>query len=197
VSIHARLGLLPFRVKLVTPLGDDALYDFCQENPDLRIERTREGELIIMSPTGSETGRRNFNIIGQLYAWVERDGRGVGFDSSTGFILRNGAERSPDAAWVRRERWEALTVEQRRKFAPLCPDFLIELRSQTDDLSELHAKLAEYVECGAALAWLIDAEQRKFWVYGPGAPPQLLESPDRVSGDPELPGFELDCSRIW
>lgn len=197
VSILALLRHLPLRLRPAQPLDDAELYEFCRANGDLRIERTQGGELIIMSATGSETGRRNFNLIGQLSAWAARDGTGVGFDSSTGFILPNGAERSPDAAWLRREAWERLSTAQRAKFAPLCPDFVVELRSPSDDLSELHAKLREYLACGARLGWLIDPDERRVWVYRPNAAVAELQSPTRVSADPELPGFELDCEPIW
>jgi Uma2 family endonuclease len=149
-----------------------------------------------MSPTGGETGRRNFALIGALSAWVARDGSGVGFDSSTGFVLPNGAERSPDAAWVKKDRWEALTAEQRRKFVPLCPDFVVELRSPSDDLEELQLKMQEYMENGASLGWLVDAEQRRLYVYQASAPMACLEDPEAVSGEPLLPGFSLSFATI-
>src|SRR5262245_36314984 len=116
-------------------MSDQEFYEFCRLNPELRIERTEEGDIVIMPPTGGETGSRNFSIVGQFSAWVEKDGSGIGFDSSTGFILPNGAERSPDLAWVRRERWSALSAAERAEFPPLCPDFVVELRSRTDSLS--------------------------------------------------------------
>src|SRR5260370_41923384 len=122
--LRAPVAHLPMRVRLAVRLNDDALFELCRLNRELRIERTKDGELLIKSPTGGETGKRNFALIGLFGAWVARDGTGVGFDSSTGFILPNGAERAPDAAWVKKERWAALTPEQRRKFAPLCPDFV-------------------------------------------------------------------------
>src|SRR3954470_13458930 len=125
-------------------MSDEEFFDFCQVNSELRIERTTQGDLIIMSPTGGETGVRNFNLTGTFSAWVDGDGTGVGFDSSTGFTLPNGAKRSPDLAWVRRPRWDALTKEQRAKFPPLCPDFVVELRSPSDDLEILQEKMEEY-----------------------------------------------------
>jgi len=197
LNIRGLVRHLPLRLKLQQPLDDAELYEFCRVNRELRIERTRAGELVIMSPTGSETGRRNFNLIAQLGAWAARDGTGVGFDSSTGFILPNGAERSPDAAWVRRETWDRLSVAERSKFARLCPDFVVELRSPSDTLGDLHEKLEEYVECGARLGWLIDPEARCVWVYRPGTPAAEIQSPTRISADPELPGFELECEPIW
>ena len=186
----------PVRVRVATRLSDDELFDLCVQNRELRIERTKEGELIIASPIGSEAGRRNFQLIVALGVWAARDGTGVGFDSSTGFLLPNGAERSPDAAWVRRERWEALTPEQRHKFAPLCPDFVVELRSPSDSLAELHAKMQEYVECGARLAWLIDVDDGRAWVYRPGRHVESIENAKAISGEPELPGFVLELSAL-
>ncbi|MBX3189288.1 MAG: Uma2 family endonuclease [Labilithrix sp.] len=166
-------------------------------NRDLRIERTKDGEIVIMSPTGAETGRRNFELIVAFGAWVRADGTGVGFDSSTGFILPNGAERSPDVAWVKRERWNALTDEQRRKFAPLCPDFVVELRSPSDGLDDLMAKMGEYVENGATLAWLIDADEKRVYVYRPSLAVECLEAPAQISGEPVLPGLSVETSIFW
>jgi Uma2 family endonuclease len=197
ISIRALLEHLPLRVRPARPLNDAELFEFCRVNRELRIERTRAGELIIMSPTGSETGRRNFNLLGQLSAWVARDGTGVGFDSSTGFILPNGAERSPDASWIRREIWSRLSAAERAKFAPICPDFVVELRSPSDDLSDLHQKLEEYLQCGARLGWLIDPETRTVWVYRPGTAVLELRDSERLSADPELAGFELELASIW
>lgn len=197
VQIVAARRDLPLRIRPRAPFSDEALFEFCQRNRDLRVERTSDGDLIIMSPTGAETGRRNFTLTALFGAWVARDGTGVGFDSSTGFVLPNGAERAPDVAWVRRSRWEALTAEQRRTFAPLCPDFVIELRSPSDDLEELHAKMREYADNGAALGWLIDPDARCVWVYRGGEAPELVETPPTVSGDPILPGFVLDLAAIW
>lgn len=185
------------RVRLAERLGDDALYEFCRINRDLRIERTAEGELVIMSPTGAETGRRNFTLTLRFGAWVERDGTGVGFDSSTGFILPNGAERSPDAAWIRKERWEALTAAERRKFAPLCPDFVVELLSPTDSIDDVKKKLAEYIENGAQLGWLIDPERRQLHVYRADGSIAVLSDPETVSGEPLLKGFSLTLADLW
>jgi len=178
-------------------MSDDEFFEFCQRHPDLRLERTSEGDLIIMPPTGGETGRRNFTLAGLFFNWVEADGTGEGFDSSTIFKLPNGAERSPDVAWVRRERWEALTPEERRKFPPLCPDFVIELRSDTDRLRTLQEKMQEYLDNGAQLGWLLDPLERKVWVYRPGAEVRCFNHPARVSGEPVLPGFVLQLERIW
>ncbi|MGE0132151.1 MAG: Uma2 family endonuclease [Blastocatellales bacterium] len=183
--------------RVVQRMSDDEFFDFCMKHPDLRIERTSEGDLIIMPPTGGETGRSNFKLSGHFYNWVEADGSGEGFDSSTEFKLPNGAHRSPDVAWVRRERWEALTPEQRRKFPPLCPDFVIELRSNTDRLGMLKDKMQEYIDNGARLGWLIDPIERKVWVYRPDVEAERLDNPATVSGDPELPGYVLPMDRVW
>ena len=193
------LGHPPLVVQLqpVLNLTDDQLYEFSQINRDLRIERNAEGELIIMPPAGGDTSQRNAEIIVQLGSWAKRNGEGVTFDSSGGFRLSSGAVRSPDAAWVKRTRLDALSAEERQKFIPLCPEFVIELRSPTDSLSLLQEKMREYLDNGAQLAWLIDPEQRCVYVYRPGEPVQELERPEKISGDPLLSGFDLDLSEIW
>ena len=197
VAIIASWHHLPMRVRAAAALTDDALYDLCAANPDLRIERTSDGELIIMPPTGGETGVRNARITAQLVVWADRDGTGVIFDSSAGFVLPNGAERAPEAAWVRSVRWNALTPEQRRKLVPLCPDFVLELMSPNDDLVELQEKMAEYVDNGARLGWLVDPDRRRAQVYRPGRATELLDAPPELHGDPELPGLVLDLRSIW
>lgn len=197
VQIVTSRGHLPLRIRPAVPLSDDALFELCRINRDLRIERTAAGEIIITSPTGGETGTRNFTLTGVFAVWVAKDGSGVGFDSSTGFVLPNGAERAPDVAWLRKVRWGALSMEERRKFVPLCPDFVIELRSPSDGLEELDAKMREYVDNGAALGWLIDPDAQRVWVYKPGSPPERLDSPRTLAGDPILPGFVLDLAAIW
>ena len=178
-------------------MSDDEFFEFCQRNPDLRIERTSEGDLIVMPPTGGETGRSNFTLSGTFFNWVMADGSGVGFDSSTEFKLPNGAFRSPDVAWVKNDRWEALTPKERKKFPPLCPDFVIELRSDSDRLGTLQAKMQEYIDNGALLGWLIDPLQKKVWIYRPDVAPECLDDPASVNGDPLLPGFVLPLDMIW
>jgi Uma2 family endonuclease len=178
-------------------LSDQDFFDFCQANPELRIERTSEGDLIIMSPTGGNTGRRNFILIGQFNIWVDQNGTGIGFDSSTGFILPNGAERAPDLSWVRNERWDALTEAERNVFPPLCPDFVAELRSPSDSLSTLKNKMQEYLDNGAQLGWLIDPLDKNAYIYQPGEAVICLDEPETISGDPILPGFVLHLQKIW
>jgi Uma2 family endonuclease len=172
-------------------------FEFCQLNKDWRFERTSHGDLIIMPPTGGETGRRNFILTGLFNVWVERDGTGLGFDSSTGFSLPNGAKRSPDLAWVKRSRWEGFTDEEREEFPPLCPDFVVELRPRSDELEALQLKMQEYLANGAQLGWLIDPRQRRVYVYRPGEAVVCLETPGVIAGDPVLPGFVLDAQRLW
>lgn len=178
-------------------MNDHEFFAFCQLNQDLRLERTSDGDLIIMPPTGGVTGKRNFMLIALFGRWVEKDGTGVGFDSSTGFILPNGAKRSPDLAWIKKSRWEMLTEEEREEFPPLCPDFVVEVRSRSDALDALQSKMEEYLENGAQLGWLIDPEERNVYVYLRGQKVRILANPETVSGEPVLPGFLLTLERIW
>lgn len=193
------LGHPPLIVQMepVLHMTEDEFFEFCQLNRDLRIERNAQGELIIMPPAGGETGKRNAEITIQLGLWAKRNGEGTTFDSSTGFRLPNGAVRSPDASWVRRSRLNTLSPDQREKFLPLCPDFLIELRSPTDSLITLQEKMREYLDNGAQLGWLIDPAQRRVTVYRPQASVQALDNPETLSGDPVLAGFVLDLREIW
>ncbi|MBV6621531.1 MAG: Uma2 family endonuclease [Rivularia sp. (in: Bacteria)] len=179
-------------------MTDEQFYEFCQENRDLRIERNQYGEISIMPPTGSETGNRNFNIAGQLWVWSEKDGSGICFDSSTGFKLSTGAERSPDVSWISLERWNHLSQEQQKGFAPICPDFVIELRSASDNLKPLQEKMEEYMqEPGIQLGWLIDRKNKRVYVYRPQISVECLENPNTVSGEDVLPGFVLNMSKVW
>jgi Uma2 family endonuclease len=180
---------------LVT-LDDGQLFEFCQLNRDLRIERDAEGVLVLMAPAGGASSARNLELSRQLANWAQRDGTGIAFDSSVGFVLPNGAMRSPDAAWVRRERWDALSQEQREKFPPLCPDFVVELRSPSDRLSTLQRRVRELVRNGAQLGWLIDPRRRSVHVYQAGEAVQTLLAPISVSAEPLLPGFILDLGTI-
>lgn len=167
-------------------------------NPDLRLERTAQGELIVNPPKGWETGERNSNLSGELYLWWRNSGEpGKVFDSSTGFILPNGATRSPDASWVSRELWEALTTEQKGTFANICPDFVVELRSSSDSLNSLQAKMKEYLDNGAKLGWLIDPQKKRVEIYRPELAVEVLENPAELSGEAVLTGFVLNLRRVW
>ncbi|MCC5643192.1 Uma2 family endonuclease [Nostoc sp. CHAB 5824] len=178
-------------------LTEDQFYEFCQLNGDFRIERNAAGELVIMPPTGSETDQHNFDIIVQLGIWTKQDGTGVGFGSSGGFTLPNGAVRSPDAAWIKRDRWKAIPPELRKKFAPICPEFVIELRSESDNLRILQDKMQEYIDNGTQLGWLIDRKQRRVFIYRPNIAVEVLDNPKTLYGEPLLPGFVLDLSQVW
>jgi Uma2 family endonuclease len=178
-------------------MDSDRFFDFCQFNRDLRIERTATGEIIIMPPTGGETGKRNFNLTAEIGIWTKQDGTGVGFDSSTGFTLGNGAVRSPDVAWIKKERWEALDAEKRRKFPPICPDFVIELKSATDSLKTLQDKMQEYIDNGVLLGFLLDSERKQVYIYRSNREVERLDNPETLSGEPVLKGFTLDIKQIW
>jgi len=182
---------------LLDKISNEDFFAFCQANPDWRIERTREGDLIIMPPTGGDTGKRNFNLIVEFGNWAKRDGTGVSFDSSTVFSLPDGARRSPDLAWVKLTRWQALTDDERRGFPPLCPDFVVELRSHSDGLRALQEKMQEYIDNGAQLGWLIDPMEKKVYVYRPDAEVECFDHPANISGEPLLAGFTLDLAEVW
>ena len=167
-------------------------------NRNMRLERTASGELIVNPPTGWETGERNLSIAGQLYQWHEAHYEmGKAFDSSTGMVLPNGAIRSPDASWVSKERWNALSVGQRGTFPNICPDFVVELRSESDALKPLQAKMEEYLTNGARLGWLIDPKRERVEVYRANKAVEILSRPDELSGESVLPGFLLNLRRIW
>ena len=178
-------------------LTDQAFEQLCHSNPDLRLERTAQGELIAMAPSGSETGYYNSDISGQLWQWNRKLQRGITFDSSAGFTLPNGAIRSPDAAWIEKSRWQAIPAEQRRKFAPICPDFVIELKSPSDDLSVLQGKLEEYRDNGVRLGWLIDPENYQVFCYRPQRAVEIFDNPRNLSGEDILIGFVLDLQVVW
>jgi Uma2 family endonuclease len=187
---------LPPTLELTIELTDEQFFQLCQNNRDLRFERTASGELIIMPPTGSDTGRRNVKITTQLEIWSSQNNLGIVFDSSSGFKLPNGADRSPDASWVRRERWDALTPEQQERFAPLCPDFVVELRSPSDSLEKVRSKMREYMDNGARLGWLINPKNQQVEIYRPNQDVEILQSPATLSGEDLLPGFVLDLKPI-
>ncbi|MEW6125768.1 MAG: Uma2 family endonuclease [Acidobacteriota bacterium] len=178
-------------------LTNEQLHRLCSDNPELKFEVTAEGELIVMSPTGSKTGIRNSKLTTRLLNWAETDGTGVCFDSSTLFALPNGAKRSPDASWIHLDRWNALSENEQEDFAPICPDFVVELRSKSDRLKPLQKKMAEYIKNGAQLGWLIDPENRRVHIYRPNQDVEILDNPDSLNGETVLPGFVLNLSDIW
>ena len=179
------------------PMTDEEFVAFCQQYEDCFVECTAEGEIIIMPPNHSRTGKRNSEIIIQLGMWAKKDGRGDVYDSSSGFRLPNGARRSPDASWIRKDRVVALPRKQQEGFYHLCPDFVIELRSSTDRINRLKAKMEEYIANGCKLGWLIYRKRQQLHVYRPGQPVQVFDNPPTISGDPELPGFVLDLEPVW
>ncbi|MGB5594621.1 MAG: Uma2 family endonuclease [Crocosphaera sp.] len=189
----------PLIIKMspVFDMTDEQFFEFCQLNRDYRFEKSATGELMIMSPTGSETGNRNFNLLVQLGNWIEKDGTGIGFDSSTGFILPNGATRSPDAAWIKKEKWDEIEQEKKIKFAPICPDFIVEIRSPSDAIQPLQDKLQEYIDNGVLLGWLIDRKNRQVYIYRPQKTVECLDNPQTLSGEDILPGFVLELKKIW
>lgn len=178
-------------------LTDDEFEDFCRHNPDVQIELTKEGDLILMPPTGGETGIRNFSLIFEFGKWLEQNQSGVAFDSSTVFKLPNGAKRSPDLSWIKDEHWKDLSKEEKKKFPPLCPDFVVELRSPSDSLKTLQSKMMEYIENGAVLGWLIDPIEKKVYVYRQNGETEILEDPETISGESLLKGFSLRMNKIW
>jgi len=203
-AVHERSSPVPemppplvLRLRPVIELSGDQLLELSSLNDDLRLELTAEGELIVMAPAGGESSRRNMKLATRVGAWAEQNDTGVAFDSSGGFVLPNGAIRSPDASWVERSRYEELTPEQREKYLPLCPDFVVELRSPSDALSTLQEKMAEYVENGARLGLLLDPARKRVYVYKPGEPVRELADPEEVSADPVLPGFVLKPREVW
>ncbi|MBG1271512.1 Uma2 family endonuclease [Nostoc sp. WHI] len=170
---------------------DEEFEQIVAVNKYLRLELTADRELVIMSPTGGETGNRNFDLLGQLWFWNSKNNLGKAFDSSTGFKLPNGATRSPDASWIKMERWDALTPEQRKKYLPLCPDFAVELVSETDDVEDTQAKMQEYLANGLQLGWLINPKRQQVIIYRHNQAPEVLQSPISLSGEDVLPGFIL------
>jgi Uma2 family endonuclease len=177
-------------------MTDDEFYALCRENPELRIERTANGKIIVMPPTTSETGRYNSKIHIEIGIWNKNTKLGETFDSSTGFKLPNGAERSPDSAWISNERWNALPIEQKRKFAPIVPDFVLELRSDDQNLTELREKMDEYMDCGCRLGWLIDPQNRRTYVYASNGDIQTIKFDDVLSGEDVMPGLEMRLGEV-
>ena len=189
---------IPVKINVqAVQLTDEQFVLLCQENPELRLEMTAQHELVIMPPTGSKTGWRNSRITQRLANWAETDGTGLVFDSSTGFRLPNGAKRSPDVSWLRRARWESLTEVQQNGFAPLCPDFVVELRSQQDRHAALQEKMQEYIATGAQLGWLIDPLEKRVHIYRLKQDVEIRDDPASLDGESILPGFVLDVRELW
>jgi Uma2 family endonuclease len=178
-------------------LSEDQFYDLCGQNPDLKFERNPDGELIIMPPTGGETGRKNAELIADFIFWNRRTQLGIVFDSSTCFRIPQGGDRSPDVAWVRQDRWDTLTAKEKRKFPPLCPDFVLELLSPTDNLATTQAKMREYINCGSQLGWLINPETQQVEIYRPQQSVEILFAPTELSGEPILSQFTLNLAWLW
>jgi Uma2 family endonuclease len=178
-------------------MTDDELLRFCAANGDLRVEREANGEILVMTPAGSKTGKKNTDVIIDLGMWNRENDRGVVFESNTGFTLPDGSMLSPDAAWVERRRWEALSDRDQERFAPICPDFVIELRSPSDSLPELKDKMERWIANGAQLAWLIDPIEQEVTIYRQGESPEVHHHPTSVQGSGVMAGFELVMARIW
>ncbi|KAI9132003.1 Uma2 family endonuclease [Acaryochloris sp. CCMEE 5410] len=188
---------VPVKIPQTLYVTDEQFLELVRANPDLRMERTAQGEVIIMSPTGSEGGNRNAEFTIDLGIWNRRKKLGMVFDSSTGFKLPNGNTRAPDTAWVKQERWDALTPEQRMGFAPICPDFVLELASETDDIEVLQAKMQEYLDNGCSLGWLINPKTLRVEIYRPNRMVEVLHNPKTLSGGETLPDFELKLNIIF
>lgn len=181
----------------ITTLTVDQFDRLCQANPDLKFERTPAGELVIMSPTGGETGKNNAKLVARFVNWNEQHNLGEVFDSSTCFRIPGGGDRSPDVTWVEKSRWDALTPDEQRRFPPLCPDFALELLSPSDNLSTLQAKMQEYINCGLRLGWLVNPQEKQVEIYRPQQPVEVLQAPEVVSGEAVLPEFSLQLAWLW
>ena len=186
-----------YSIRAERPMDDDEFFEFCAENSDLRIEREANGDILITPPPGGETSWRNGEVTAQLGAWTRRDGRGHAFDSSSVFVLPNGAARGPDAAWVLKSRLASLSPNQKKRFMPVCPDFVVDLLSPSDRLGKAKTKMRDWIGNGAALGWLIDADRRTIHVYRPGREPEALVDASHVGGEGPVEGFRLELSEIW
>jgi Uma2 family endonuclease len=197
--LNSQLAMTAVTINLnpIIKLTDDQFYHLCRVNPDVKFERNAEGEIIIVSPTGGETGKRNAKLTTRFCLWNEQTNLGEVFDSSTCFRLPNGANRSPDVSWIKQERWDALTPEQKEKFPPIAPDFVLELMSPTDSLKETQDKMKEYMDNQVRLGWLINRKTRRVEIYRQGQAVEVLEDPTELSGEDVLPGFVLDLQIVW
>jgi Uma2 family endonuclease len=191
------MSTLSINLDPVIKLTDDQFYQLCQVNPNIKLERNAFGELLIMPPTGGETGKRNATLISRFIVWNEEAQLGEVFDSSTCFKLPNGADRSPDVSWVRQDRWDALTPAEKEKFPPIAPDFVLELMSPSDSLKATQAKMQEYMDNGVKLGWLINRQNRTVEIYCQGQPVEVLQLPVMLSGEEILLGFRLNLNFVW
>jgi len=191
------MNTLTINFNSILKLTDDQFYQLCRDNPDVKFERNANGEIIIVPPTGGETGKHNIEIAADFVIWNRQTQVGVCFDSSTCFKLPNGADRSPDVSWIKQERWDTLTPEQKEKFPPIAPDFVLELMSPTDSLKKTQEKMQEYMDNRVKLGWLIDRRTRRVEIYRLGQVVKVLESPTELSGEDVLPGFFLNLESIW
>ena len=187
----------PMTIEWARGMTNDEYFQFCADNPDLRIERTAKGDILITPPVGGENSYQNSELARQLGNWARQDGRGRAFDSSVEYFLPSGAAYSPDASWVSRLRLDRLSKEEKRKFPPLCPDFVVELKSPSDRLPKLKAKMREWIDNGALLGWLIDPDSRTVYIYRPGRELEQLVHPERVAGEGPVEGFILELAEIW
>ena len=183
-------------LKPLIKLTTESFYQLCSANPEVPLELSRDGELIIMSPVGGESGNKEADLIGRVVIWNLQTKLGFVFSSSTIFNLPGGGNRSPDVAWIAKEKWLTLTSEQRRKFPPICPDFVIELRSPSDRLKPLQEKMREYLDCGLRLGWLINPQNNTVGIYRPQQPVETLTLPASLSGEDVLPGFTLSIEAM-
>ena len=188
---------LPVRLTPPAPVSDEQLTRFCALNEGVRVERNANGVLIVMSAATSKTSGRNMDLCTELNNWARADGRGKAFDSSGGFTLPDGSMRNPDVAWILYSRWDALSEDEQDSFSPLCPDFVIELRSPSDRLPDIQEKMAMWVANGTQVAWLIDPKRKVVEVYRPGESPEIYQDPTSVQGTGPVRGFELVMDRIW
>jgi Uma2 family endonuclease len=185
------------KIDPIIKLTEDQFYQLCQENPDMKLERNAKGEIVIMPPTGGGTGKRNVEIAADFVFWNRQAKLGVCFDSSTCFKLPNGGDRSPDVAWIKNERWDALTLEQQEKFPPIAPDFVLELMSPCDVLKDVQDKMREYMNSQVKLGWLIDRKKRRVEIYREGRDVEVLEYPSELLGEDVLPVFVLKLQLVW
>ena len=178
-------------------MTEEQFFQFCQENDSINFERNSNGEIIIMAPTGSDTGAFNLGITSQLYSWNAKNKFGIAFDSSTGFTLKNGAIRSPDGAFILKARWDKVAIDDRKKFAHICPDFVIELLSESDHEWALQKKMEEWMDNGCRLAWMINPEKKETMIYRSKGETETKPFHEALNGEDVLPGFTINLTKIF